>query len=95
MSLPMPTVDISVIIVTFNSADCIAACVESVLAQDDVSFELIVVDNASADDTLARLKNLNCRTLPSRASASARENCRCRSRCPALARRGREIEKSR
>ena len=65
MSLPMPIVDISVIIVTFNSAECIAACVESVLAQTEVAFEIIVVDNASADDTLARLKNLNCRVVPS------------------------------
>jgi GT2 family glycosyltransferase len=61
----MPTVDISVIIVTFNSAACIAACVESMLAQADVAFEIIVVDNASADDTLARLTKLNCRVIPS------------------------------
>jgi N-acetylglucosaminyl-diphospho-decaprenol L-rhamnosyltransferase len=60
----MPAVDISVIIVTFNSAGCIAACVESVLAQADVSFEIIVVDNASVDDTLARLKNFPCRVIP-------------------------------
>ncbi len=44
----MPAVDISIITVTYNSADCIAACVESVLAQTDVSFEIIIVDNASA-----------------------------------------------
>jgi hypothetical protein len=61
----MPAVDISVIIVTYNSADCIAACVESVLAQTGASFEVIVVDNASADGTLARLKNLSCRVIPS------------------------------
>ena len=61
----MPAVDISVIIVTYNSADCIAACVESVLAQKEISFEAIVVDNASKDDTLARLKNLPCRVIPS------------------------------
>jgi GT2 family glycosyltransferase len=61
----MPAVDISVIIVTFNSADCIAACVESVLAQTEISFEVIVVDNASADDTLARLKDLPCRVIAS------------------------------
>ena len=43
--------DISVIIVTYNSADQIAGCLESVLAQADVAFEVIVVDNASSDDT--------------------------------------------
>lgn len=57
--------DISIIIVTYNSADCITACVESVLAQSGVSFEIIVVDNASADDTLEKLKGLNCRVIPS------------------------------
>jgi len=61
----MPVVDISVIIVTYNSADCIAACVESVLAQTGVTAEVIVVDNASADDTLARLKPLACRVIAS------------------------------
>ncbi len=57
--------DISVIIVTFNSADCIAACVESALAQTGISREVIVVDNASADDTLARLQALPCRAIAS------------------------------
>jgi hypothetical protein len=57
--------DISVIIVTYNSAGCIAACVESVLAQTGVAWEVIVVDNASADDTLARLKQLACRVISS------------------------------
>ncbi len=61
----MPAVDISVVVVTFNSADCIAACVESVLAQTGATFELIVVDNASQDNTLTRLNNLNCRVIPS------------------------------
>jgi GT2 family glycosyltransferase len=61
----MPAVDVSVIIVTYNSADCIAACVGSVLAQTGVSLEVIVVDNASADATLARLEGLPCRILSS------------------------------
>jgi GT2 family glycosyltransferase len=57
--------DISVIIVTYNSARCITACVESVLAQAEVASEIIVVDNASTDGTLARLKDLNCRVISS------------------------------
>jgi hypothetical protein len=61
----MQTVDISVIIVTFNSADCIADCVESVLAQSGVPFEITVVDNASADSTLDKLKGRKCRVIPS------------------------------
>ncbi len=61
----MQTVDISVVIVTFNSADYIADCMESVAAQSDVSFETIVVDNASTDGTLARLKEFKCQVIPS------------------------------
>jgi hypothetical protein len=61
----MSALDISVIIVTFNSAGCIGACVRSVLAQTGISFEVIVVDNASTDDTPARLKDLPCRVISS------------------------------
>jgi GT2 family glycosyltransferase len=57
--------DISVIIVTYNSAACIAACVASVLEQSGVAFEVIVVDNASADATLEQLKNFNVRVIAS------------------------------
>jgi GT2 family glycosyltransferase len=61
----MPVADISVVIVTYNSAECITACVQSVLAQTGPSFEVIVVDNASKDDTLARLKDLPVRVIAS------------------------------
>ncbi|HZL44247.1 MAG TPA: glycosyltransferase [Verrucomicrobiae bacterium] len=43
--------DVSVIIVTFNSADSIQACLDSVRAQTGVTSEIIVVDNASSDGT--------------------------------------------
>ncbi|MGI8783400.1 MAG: glycosyltransferase family 2 protein [Acidobacteriota bacterium] len=42
-------------IVTFNSADTIEVCIESLLAQQDVELRVIVVDNASTDDTRQRL----------------------------------------
>ncbi len=61
----MPAIDISVIIVTYNSAECIDACVASVQMQTGVVFETIVVDNASTDDTLARLKGLSCQVIAS------------------------------
>ena len=57
--------DFSVIIVTFNSADHIGACLESVQAQTGVAFEIIVVDNASADSTLEKIKGLKGRVIPS------------------------------
>jgi glycosyltransferase involved in cell wall biosynthesis len=48
---------ISVIIVTYNSGRCIDACLESVLSQKGADFEVIVVDNASSDDTLLKVRN--------------------------------------
>jgi GT2 family glycosyltransferase len=41
--------DISVVIVTYNTADLIEACLRSVYASGGVSRELFVVDNASVD----------------------------------------------
>lgn len=48
--------DISVLIVNYNTADLIGRCVESVLSQRGVSFEVIVIDNASADESVKVLK---------------------------------------
>ncbi len=57
--------DISVIIVTYNSADHIAGCLRSVMSQAGVTFETIVVDNASKDNTLAGLAGFNVRVIAS------------------------------
>jgi hypothetical protein len=59
------SMEISVIILTLNSADYIAKCMKSVLGQTGVSFEAIVVDNGSTDDTLVKLKEFNCHVIPS------------------------------
>lgn len=58
--------NLSVIIVTYNSARQIAACLQSVLAQTGVTYEVIVVDNASADDTLAQLEKFDVRVIANR-----------------------------
>ena len=57
--------DISVIVVTYNSAEHIAGCLQSLLAQTGASFEIVVVDNASVDATLAELKKFNVRVIAS------------------------------
>jgi len=44
-----------VVIVTYNSADCIAACLESVLAHFQ---HVVVVDNGSRDDSAARARSV-------------------------------------
>ncbi len=47
---------VSVTIVTYNCRGFIAACLESVFGQDHAAVEVIVVDNASSDGTLAELE---------------------------------------
>ncbi len=48
--------DFSIFIVSYNTAQLTCQCIESLLAQKKVSCEIIVVDNASQDDTVAVLE---------------------------------------
>lgn len=48
--------DISVLIVTYNSAGFAESCVVSILKQEGVTFEIIVVDNHSRDNTVQILR---------------------------------------
>lgn len=41
--------DISVIIVNYNAARCLPACLDALLMQQNIHFEIIVVDNHSTD----------------------------------------------
>jgi glycosyltransferase involved in cell wall biosynthesis len=50
--------DISVVLATYNRRHSLPRAITSVQAQDGVRFELIVVDDASSDDTLAYLASL-------------------------------------
>jgi GT2 family glycosyltransferase/glycosyltransferase involved in cell wall biosynthesis len=55
---PEPTV--SIVVLTYNRAAYTFRCLESILRHGDVAYELIIVDNASQDDTsrlLERLEN--------------------------------------
>lgn len=45
-------IDVSVLIVNYNTAELVKKCVESVLAQQDVNFEIIVIDNDSRDHSV-------------------------------------------
>ena len=50
--------EISVVLATYNRRHSLPRAIASVQAQDGVRFELIVVDDASSDDTLAHLATL-------------------------------------
>lgn len=47
----MTRFSLSVIIVTYNSAEVIEACLEGLHSSDDLAMEIIVVDNCSSDGT--------------------------------------------
>ena len=49
---------VSVIISSYNHADYIEACIESVMAQTYPNVELLVVDDGSRDDSVARIRAL-------------------------------------
>ena len=48
------TPTLSVIVPAFNASDFIDRCLKSILNQSGVSLEVIVVDDGSADDTVAK-----------------------------------------
>ena len=52
----VPAPDLSVVIVSYNTADLIEACLLSVRASDGVSLETFVVDNASSDGGAALVR---------------------------------------
>jgi glycosyltransferase involved in cell wall biosynthesis len=51
--------DVSVVLATYNRRRTLPRAIASVLAQQDTAFELIVVDDASRDDTAAYLATLD------------------------------------
>jgi GT2 family glycosyltransferase len=55
---------IGVVIVVYNSADVILDCVESLLRQAGHTFRIVLVDNASPDDSVARLEAWAAGALP-------------------------------
>lgn len=50
------TDEIGTVIVTFDAADVIGGCLDSLLAQTGPRPRIVVIDNASTDDTVATLK---------------------------------------
>jgi len=55
--------DVSVIIVAYNSASSIADCLKSVQEQQDVQREIVVIDNASSDQTVSVVRDSHANPL--------------------------------
>ncbi len=54
--------ELSVIVLTCNSANYISACLDSLLPQLDADIEVLVVDNGSGDESVDNIKGL-CRSI--------------------------------
>src|SRR3972149_1728968 len=54
---------VSILIVTFNKAEYTFQCLETVKAYSDVPYELIIVDNGSADGTKSLLERIENATV--------------------------------
>ncbi|GAG91859.1 unnamed protein product, partial [marine sediment metagenome] len=48
--------EITIVIVSYNTADLIGSCLDSILSSDDLSMEIFVVDNASNDESVSLVK---------------------------------------
>ena len=71
------SVEVTVVIATHNRRGWLEQCVDSVRAQQDVAFEIVIVDDASTDGTVAWLRTLDdprvkviCLPTPSERSAA-------------------------
>lgn len=52
-------IDVSIVIVNYNTRELLKNCLQSIYQMTaDISFEIIVVDNASSDDSLLMLESL-------------------------------------
>lgn len=57
---------ISVVICTYNRAELLGDCLDSLVRQDEGGFEIIVIDNNSTDDTPSVVENFTDRDVPVR-----------------------------
>ena len=51
-------IQFSIITPVYNRSDCILRCINSVLNQDYSSYEIIIINDGSTDDTLCKINSL-------------------------------------
>lgn len=56
VSLAVDRPALSVVVPTFNASDFIEKCLRSILAQEGITLEILVIDDGSNDDTVERAK---------------------------------------
>lgn len=84
--MPHPPRDVVVIIPAFNTADTIDRCVRSALEQSSPVAEVVVVDNASTDDTARLAREAGARVVfePTPGRSRARNRGVAATRAPVL-----------
>ena len=55
-TLDLVPIDLSILIVTYDSSDEIVACLDSIGFPDGLAGEVVIVDNQSSDDTVATIE---------------------------------------
>lgn len=63
MTTPTPSPIVSVIVPARNEEACLAACLESLVAQAGIDFEIIVVDDASTDRTAEIARSFDVKVI--------------------------------
>ena len=63
-------IDVTVVVVSYNTKALTLQCLKSVFMQNHVAYEVIVVDNASSDNSVKEIK----RTFPQAAVIENKEN---------------------
>ena len=63
---------VTVIVTTYNASETIDSCINSLLQQSWHNLEIIVVDDASTDDTLLRLQHLSAHNISTKVIALPR-----------------------
>jgi len=66
--------EVSIIVPTYNSGETLAESLKSIKGQTYPSYEVVVVDNFSSDDTLKKAKEFKAKTMQQKCNAALARN---------------------